>query len=71
MVMLSSLGGQIGEFVARKRAEDDRNRFFDLSQDIFCVVDFEGRFGRISPSFETVLGYRNEELLAKGSGPSR
>jgi two-component system, sensor histidine kinase and response regulator len=62
--LLSSLGGQIGEFVARKRAEDERNRFFALSLDIFCVVGFDGHFCRLSPAFETILGYNSDDLMS-------
>jgi PAS domain S-box-containing protein len=65
LTVLGSLGGQIGEFVARKRAEDERNRFFTLSPDIFCIAGFDGHFRRLSPAFETVLGYESDDLSSK------
>lgn len=39
-------------------------RFFDLSIDLLCCLGFDGRFRRLSPSWERVLGYTREELMA-------
>ncbi len=50
---------------ALQRAESDMNRFFDLSLDLFCIADFEGYFRRINSNFSRVLGYSNQELLAR------
>lgn len=41
-----------------------RYPFFDLSLDMLCVADTEGRFLDVNPSFERVLGYSKKELLA-------
>ncbi|MFQ5599567.1 MAG: PAS domain S-box protein, partial [Candidatus Krumholzibacteriia bacterium] len=49
----------------RVRAHAERDRLFWPSVDMVCVVDFGGLFERINPAFERVLGYREEELLAR------
>jgi PAS domain S-box-containing protein len=39
-------------------------RFFDLSIDMLCVLDFSGRFRRLNAAWETTLGFSREELMA-------
>jgi PAS domain S-box-containing protein len=40
-------------------------KFFDLSFDLVCIANTKGFFEITSPSFSNVLGYNEEELLAK------
>ena len=40
-------------------------RFFDLSIDMLCMLDFSGHFKRLSPSWERTLGFRREELMSR------
>jgi len=47
----------------RKRAEDDRDRLFDLSLDLLCVANFEGRFLQVNPAWTQCLGWTSEELI--------
>ena len=44
---------------------DIAERFFDLSLDLLCCLGFDGRFRRLSPSWERVLGYTREELTSR------
>lgn len=48
----------------RHRATEELKRFFTLSLDLVCVVDFEGRFRDLNKRWEAVLGYSREELKA-------
>jgi PAS domain S-box-containing protein len=40
-------------------------RFFDLSIDMLCVLDFNGRFRRLNAAWESTLGYTPDELMAR------
>jgi len=48
-----------------RRSAEDLQRFFTLSLDMLCMVDFDGFFKRLNPSWEQVLGFPIEELLAR------
>ncbi len=57
---------QIGTYIRRagiavRRAEEELRSFFDLSPDLWAVLDTEGRIIRCNDSWETVVGMPVEE----------
>jgi PAS domain S-box-containing protein len=46
-------------------ADDFERRFFELSIDMLCVLDFSGHFVRLNAAWESVLGYTRKELMAQ------
>ncbi|MCK9564089.1 MAG: PAS domain S-box protein, partial [Bacteroidales bacterium] len=50
---------------ARRAAEVQRDRFFDLSLDPQCILDASGRFLRVNAAFSEVLGWSEQEFLDK------
>ena len=42
----------------------DLAKFFDMSYDIFCILDFEYHFKKVNTAFLNLLGYAEQELIA-------
>ena len=59
------ISSAIRDISARKQTEEELNGFFRLSLDLLAVADFEGRFKRLNPAWEKVLGWRRDQLLAR------
>jgi diguanylate cyclase (GGDEF)-like protein/PAS domain S-box-containing protein len=56
----------IGTLVSRRQRADVRARhFFDLSQDMLCTVDMQGRSIEVNSAWERNLGYRAAEMQGR------
>jgi len=49
--------------LAETRADIDQ--FFAVSPDLIVIGDAEGRFARVNPAWESVLGYKPEEVVGR------
>jgi PAS domain S-box-containing protein len=52
------------DMTERNKLTEERDRFFALTMDMLCIVHLDGRFQRVNPAFQKVLGFSEEELLA-------
>ena len=56
--------GFFRDVTAKRLAEKDQERFFDLQADLLYMAGLDGFFKRVNPAFERTLGYSSSELLA-------
>ena len=61
---LHELNRTLEEQVAARSAE--RDRLWNLSQDMLARADFDGMMSAVSPAWSQVLGWSESELLARG-----
>jgi PAS domain S-box-containing protein len=65
-LVLAGLAAALGLSAARRaKAQGELDRIFNLSTDLIAVADFQGHFTRVNPAVEQILGYTQEEFLAK------
>jgi len=50
---------------AAKAAHEVEDRFFAVSIDMLCVLDFNGYFKRVNPAWERTLGFTRAELTSR------
>lgn len=53
------------EVAERRRAEKERNNFFDLSSDLIAIFGYDGYLKAANPSLRKCLGYSEKELMSK------
>jgi PAS domain S-box-containing protein len=56
------------EIEQRSRAEQERERFFDMSLEMLCIADYDGHFLELNPAWERTLGWTVEELKERAIG---
>jgi PAS domain S-box-containing protein len=49
----------------KRQAHELEDRFFAVSIDMLCLLDFSGYFKRLNPAWESVLGFTADELMSK------
>jgi diguanylate cyclase (GGDEF)-like protein/PAS domain S-box-containing protein len=59
MLFINSLAAR------RQRADTRARRFFDLSQDMLCTMDREGRCVEVNAAWRRNLGYRSDEIQGR------
>jgi PAS domain S-box-containing protein len=67
--ILSELADMTWDIIDRKRTEEvlrgkteELDRYFTSSLDLLCIADMQGRFVRLNPEWEHVLGFDLSEL---------
>jgi PAS domain S-box-containing protein len=55
------------DITERKRVEQERDQFFNMSRDLFCICGFDGVFRAANPSWEKTLGYLPGQLVGQTS----
>jgi len=57
------------EISDRKRAEEERDRMFEQSLNLFCIIGLDGYMKRWNPAWCGVLGYSYEEMMSLPLAP--
>ncbi|MEA2155106.1 MAG: hypothetical protein QOE11_1246 [Solirubrobacteraceae bacterium] len=53
------------DITEQRRLQEESTRFFDISSDMLCTVDFDGRMHRVNGEWEQRLGWSRAELLGR------
>lgn len=60
---LFCVGRDISDELMAETLTRERDQFFSLSPDMFCIVDLNSHFFEVNTAFVETLGYRREQLL--------
>ena len=50
------------DMTKQKEASEELERFFSINLDLLCIADMDGNFIKINKAWETILGFKVEEL---------
>ncbi len=64
-LLIENIGFNLGPEIKRKQLEQELNQIFIHARDIICVAGLDGSIKKINPAACQLLGYTEEELLAK------
>ena len=65
-VTLGAIGVIVGTLAEqRERVEQDRQRWFSMSNDLLSVANFDGRYTHVNEAWTALLGYSRAELLGR------
>ena len=53
------------DITAQRRMQEESTRFFDLSGDMLCTVDFDGLLRRVNGEWRKTLGWSTSELIGR------
>jgi len=53
------------DITERKKTEEERDRLYKYSSDMFCIAGFDGYYKQVNPAFTRILGWSKEEILAR------
>jgi PAS domain S-box-containing protein len=56
------IAGVAEDITEEKQVQRERDRVFETSQDMICVVNYDGQFIDLNPAFTEVLGYDRDTL---------
>jgi PAS domain S-box-containing protein len=57
----------VADITQRKRLENERDQFFELSPEPLCVVRRDGYFSQVNPALAARLGFARDEMLTRPS----
>ncbi|MDC1067790.1 PAS domain-containing protein [Candidatus Kapabacteria bacterium] len=61
---VTGLTGTFQDVDENKRAQEEKNKIFDLSIDMICVAGFDGYFKQLNEAWSENLGWEKDELLS-------
>src|SRR4051812_36947353 len=65
LATMETVGGQLGQFVERRRAELELRAILDAALDCLITIDHRGHVQRFNPAAERTFGYTAEEAVGQ------